>query len=73
VGFLIISLGIFIIFSTLLYIIRELTGSSWKEKILASLDHITDMVWFQLNWTTLFMLAGVGLILLGIGIAMRII
>jgi hypothetical protein len=69
-GFLIICLGIFIIFSTLTYIIQELKGSSWKEKMLILLDHMIDMAWFQLNWTTLFMLIGFGLILLGIGMTM---
>ncbi|MBY6038173.1 hypothetical protein KUV80_16050 [Fictibacillus nanhaiensis] len=69
-GYLVIGVGVLIMFFTMRYIFRELKGANWKEKTLLLLDHLTDVFWIQLNWTTLFMVLGVVILFIGIGLVL---
>lgn len=43
-GILLIVIGIFVIISVFIYVLNELKEGSWKERIIAILDHTTDFV-----------------------------
>ena len=65
-GILLMLIGLLIIISVIVYIFRENKGTTWKEKIFNFIDFITDFAWLQLNFTTIFLIVGLALFLVGL-------